>query len=88
MEIRTVGDKILYGTAHGISLVLLSGADDILRKGKFLVMLVPALKKNIFPDRQQLKKVSEQSSQRMGRPSTLDHLIFISRGSINFGVSL
>ena len=45
-----VGDNILYGTAQGILLliVLVRGTDDVLRKVKLPIMLVPRPKRNIF----------------------------------------
>ena len=49
MEIKAARDKILYGTAQGVQLVLVRGTDDVLREVELPVVLVPGLKKNIFP---------------------------------------
>ena len=40
MGINAEGDKILYGTAQGILLVLIRGTGDVCRKGK-LALLIP-----------------------------------------------
>ena len=48
MEITAAGDNVLHGTAQGILLLVVHGADDVLRTVKLLIVLVPRLKRNIF----------------------------------------
>ena len=42
MEIKAESDNILHGTAQGILLVLVRGTDNICRKVKLPVALVPS----------------------------------------------
>ena len=48
MEIKAAGDNIMYGTALSILLVLLRDTQDICRKVKLLIVLVPGLLLYIF----------------------------------------
>ena len=41
MEIRAAGGNVLLGTAQDILLVVVRGTDDILRKVKLPIVLVP-----------------------------------------------
>ena len=46
MEIRVARDNVLHSTTQGILLVVVRGTDDVLRKVKLLIVLVPGLKRN------------------------------------------
>ena len=50
MQVRAAGDNVLRGTSRGILLVVVHGTDDVLRKLKLpiLVVPVPGLKREIF----------------------------------------
>ena len=48
MEKRAAEDSMLHGIAKGILLVIRRGTDDLLRKVKLPIVLVPGLKRNVF----------------------------------------
>ena len=50
MQVRAAADNVLRGTSQGILLVVVHGTDDVLRKLKLtiLVVPVPGLKREIF----------------------------------------
>ena len=48
MEIKASGDNILYGTAQGIILALVRDIDNVCRRVKLSIVVVPGLKKNLF----------------------------------------
>ena len=48
MEVKAAGNNISYGTAQGILLVFVHGTEDVRRKVKLPIVLVPGLKRNIF----------------------------------------
>ena len=47
MEIKASGDNILYGTAQGIILVLVRDIDNVCRRVKLSIVVVPG-SKNLF----------------------------------------
>ena len=47
-EIKAAGDNILYGAAQYTTLALVRDMDDVCRKAKLSVLLVPGLKSNVF----------------------------------------
>ena len=71
IEIRATGDNMLHGTAQGILLVVVRGTDKVLRKVKLPVVLVPGLRRNIFPVQEQLK--SGSFSIQLTRLDNIDH---------------
>ena len=75
MEIRAAGDNMLHTTAQGILLVVVRGADDVLRKIKLPNVLVPCLKRNIFSNLAAAQKGDKTVVEKNG--SYLDLGLFI-----------
>ena len=76
MEIIVAGDNTLYDTAQGILLVVVRGTDDVMKKVKLPIVLVPSLKRNLFPPCPYVKKMSKQLLKKMGHLSILARLMF------------
>ena len=74
MEIRAAGNNMLHGTAQ--VLVVVRGTDDVLRKVKLPIVLVPDLKRSLLFNLATAQKGVKTVIERMGRLSTLDRLVF------------
>ena len=74
MEITAAGNKVLRGTARRILLVVVRGTDDALRTVKLPIVLVPGLKRNIFPSLVATKRGVNTIIEQKG--SSLDHRAF------------
>ena len=71
MEITTAGNNVLRGTAQGILLVVVRGADDTLRTVKPpILVLVPRLKRNLLSSSAAAKKGVKTIIEQKG--SSLD----------------
>ena len=73
MKIKAAGDNTLYGIAQGILLALVRDTNDVCRKAKLPVVLVPGLRRNICL---QPKMMLRLSSVRVSRILILACFLF------------
>ena len=70
MNVTTVRNNVLRGTAQGILLVVVRGTDDGLRTVRLPIVLVPRLKRNLFSSSASAKKGVRKIIEQKG--SSLD----------------
>ena len=68
MEIKASGDNILYGTVQGIILVLVRDIDNVCRRVKLSIVVVPGSKKNPFSS-----AATAQKDMKTGINKRADH---------------